>query len=119
VKKRNLYKKVVLTTFFLSLVSSLTFAADRDIVKFQGIIMEINFSKKLMVVNEKQLVWNQATAMNNEKGSPTSFDKLKPKSWVYVEGVENKLDKRIIANRIYLLPKYIDGKERHLYPFIK
>ena len=118
-EKRNFYKKMGLTIFFLSLLSALTFAADRDIVKFQGIIMEINLNKNLMVVNERQLAWNQATAINNEKGSPTTFDKLKPKSWVYVEGVENKLDKRIMVNRIYLLPKYIDEKERYLYPFIK
>jgi len=110
---------MVLTIIFLSSLSALTFAAESDIVRFQGIIMEINFNKNLMIVNERQLAWNQKTAINNEKGSPTTFDKLKPKSWVYVEGVENKLDKRIMVNKIYLLPKYIDEKEKYLYPFIK
>jgi len=33
--------------------------------------------------------------------------------------VEDKAHKRAVAKKIYLLPKYIDEKEKNLYPFIK
>ena len=61
---------MLLAILFSLFISSLTFAADKDIVTFQGIVMELDWKKKM-------------------------------------------------AKKIYLLPKYIDEKEKHLYPFIK
>jgi type II secretory pathway component PulC len=100
-------------------VASLTFAADKDIVKTQGIIMAIDFIKNSMVVNERLVVWDQQTLFNNEKAKPITVDQLKTKNWVYLEGVLDKDRKRVLAKKIYLLPKYIDDKQKHLYPFIQ
>jgi hypothetical protein len=47
------------------------------------------------------------------------MDRLKAKTWVYVEGVQEKGQRRVLAKAIYLLPKYIDGKEKRFYSFIK
>jgi hypothetical protein len=48
-----------------------------------------------------------------------TIDKSRPKTWVYIEGERDKYNNRIIINKIYLLPKYIDKKEKHLYPFMQ
>jgi hypothetical protein len=110
---------IPLIIFFISIISALTFAADKDIVKMQGVVMELDLKKNMMIVNEKQFVWDQNTIIYNEKGFPTTVDKLKTKIWVYIEGVGERVNKRILAKKIYILPKYIDEKERHLYPFIQ
>jgi len=81
--------------------------------------MAIDFIKNSMVVNERLVVWDQQTLFNNEKAKPITVDQLKTKNWVYLEGVLDKDRKRVLAKKIYLLPKYIDDKEKHLYPFIQ
>jgi hypothetical protein len=48
-----------------------------------------------------------------------TVDKLRAKTWVYIEGMKDNIKKRAIAEKIYLLPKYIHEKEKHLYPFIQ
>jgi hypothetical protein len=100
-------------------ISSLTFAGDKDIVKTQGIIMAIDFIKNSMVINERLVVWDQQTLFNNDKGKLIKVDQLKVENWVYLEGVYDKGKKRVLAKSIHLLPKYIDGKDKHLYPFIQ
>ena len=101
------------------LISTLTFSQDGDIVKFQGMVMELDVKQNFLVASEKRVVWNANTSIYNEKGSPISFDKLKVKAWVYVEGVGDKVTKRITASKIYLIPKYINAKEKSLYPFMQ
>jgi hypothetical protein len=72
-----------------------------------------------MIVNEGTFIWNQNTKFYNEKGSLVTVDKLRAKTWVYIEGVKDSAPKRMMAEKIYFLPKYIPGKEKHLYPFIQ
>jgi hypothetical protein len=97
---------------------TLTYGIDENIVKTQGRIMTLDIKKNMMIVNENIFVWNQNMAIYNDKGSPITIDKLKPKTWIYIEGERDKNNKRII-NKIYVLPKYISQKERHLYPFME
>jgi len=119
VLKKNPYPTGILLTILFSLfISSLTFAADKDIVTFQGIVMELDWKKKMIVVNERSFAFNQNTIVYNEKGSLIPQDNLRTKTWVFIEGVKDKNQKKV-AKKIYLLPKYIDAKEKHLYPFIK
>jgi hypothetical protein len=112
-------KRVILPFFLILLISNLTFAADKDIVTLQGVVMDLDLRKNLMFVNERAIGWNQNTLICNEKGSPIPVDKLTTKTWVYIEGVKDEARKRVMAKKIYLLPKYIDGNEKNLYPFIK
>ncbi len=117
--KKNPYPRGLLLILLLSLfISSLTFAADKDIVTFQGKVMELDWKKKVIVVNERSFSFDQNTIVHNEKGSPVPQDNLRAKTWVFIEGVKDKSQKKV-AKKIYLLPKYIDEKEKHLYPFIK
>lgn len=73
----------------------------------------------MMIVNERQFSWDQQTLFYSEKGYPITLDQFKEKSWVYIEGEKDKLNKRIVIKKIYLLPKYVDNKEKHLYPFME
>jgi hypothetical protein len=117
--KSLLEKRMILLLFFMLISSGLTFASEGDIYKGQGLIMNIDAKINMMIVNERQFVWNQNTIVNNEKGSPVQMDKFKAKAWVYIEGVKDKNNNRIIIEKIYLLPKYVDKNERHLYPFMQ
>lgn len=116
---RRIVKIGIPILFLTFTIASLTFAADKDIVKTQGIIMAIELFKNSMVVNERLVVWDQQTLFNNEKAKSITVDQFKTKNWVYLEGLLDKDKKRVLAKKIYLLPKYIDGKEKHLYPFIQ
>ena len=99
-------------TFF-----TLAFGIEENIVKTQGRIMTLDIKKNTMVVNEKTFVWKQNSAIYNDKGSPITIDKFRPNTRVYIEG--EKDNNKIIINKIYLLPKYVEKKERHLYPFME
>jgi hypothetical protein len=112
-------KGILLSVFFLLVFSALTFSADINIVKMQGTVMSVDLKKSTVVISEKTFVWDQKTAFYNEKGSPITVDSLKIKGWVYIEGENDKANKRWVAKKIYLLPKFIERKERYLYPFIQ
>jgi hypothetical protein len=119
VRKSLFWKMMALGIGCLIIFFALTYASEEDIIKFQGIIMDLDFGKKLMIVNERLLVWDEKTIISNAEGSLIPMEKLKPNSWVYIEGERDKVKKQVMIRKIYLLPKYIDGKERHLYPFIR
>ena len=118
-KKSLLIGVMILISCYLFTGCGLALASEEDIVKMQGMIMALDINKNTMVVNEKSFVWSQNTAVYNDKGSPITIDRFKPQTWVYIEGERDKNNRRIIINKIYLLPKYIGKKERHLYPFIQ
>jgi hypothetical protein len=115
----NKKREILLIVFLALLIPALTSALQGDIVKLQGVVMVVDVKQGTFVVNEKLFVWDEHTAIQTEKGIPTTIDKLKVKDWVYVEGVEDMVRKRVEARKIYLLPKQIDRKERHLYPFME
>jgi hypothetical protein len=108
---------MVLVSSFLLVLLSPAFGADGEIVKLQGPIMEITMNKNTMTVNEKQFVWNQKTGFFNDQGTSISADRLKTKSWVYI--VAERDNKRLIIEKIYLLPKYIDNKSQANYSFMQ
>jgi hypothetical protein len=112
-------KGFLLTVFFLLFFSVLTFAEDISIVKMQGVMMSVDLKKSTVVINERTFSWDQHTTFHNEQGSPIKIDKLRTKGWVYIEGENDKVHKRWVAKKIYLLPKFIESKNLHLYPFIE
>ena len=99
--------------------STLTYAADGGMVRVQGKIMEIDLKKNIMTVNERPFAWDQKTTLHNEKGSPTTIDRFRPKTHVYIEGMQDGESKRVLIKKIYLLPKRVEKKDRHLYPFMQ
>jgi hypothetical protein len=119
VRKGLIKKEVPLIVFFIFIISALTFGADKKLVKIQGMVMDLDLKKKTMIVNEMHFVWNDKTIINNEKGSLIAIEKIKPRSWVYIEGETDKVNNRVEARKIYLLPKYIDENERSRYSFMQ
>jgi hypothetical protein len=119
VKKRFFYHGIVLVILLVFVISSLTFAANESIVRIQGKVMELDLKKNIMIVNERMFFWGQNTNFYDDKGFPITADRLRTKGWVYIEASRQGLNKKVVAERIFLLPKYIDEKEKHLYPFIQ
>ena len=118
VRKANVYRFVMFTVVLVFIFSPLAFAQGEDAFKIQGLIMNVDLQKKVMIVNESTFIWDQNTKFYNDKGSPVTADKLRAKTWVYIQGVKDGAGKRMMAEKIYTLPKYIDKKEKHLYPFL-
>jgi hypothetical protein len=110
--------KIPLLVFSVFLFSTLALAQDSDIVKIQGRVMQLDLEKKVMIVNERLFMLDSQTTVRDEKDYRTTVDRLKLQAWVYVEGENNKTIKKLVATKIYLLPKYVERKERHLYPFM-
>ncbi len=118
-KGKFFYHGVALVIFLVLVIYSLTFALDESIVRLQGRVMELDLKKNMMIVNERMFFWGPNTIFYNEKESTITADRLRAKVWVYLEGTRHEADKKVVAEKIYLLPKYIHEKEKHLYPFIQ
>jgi hypothetical protein len=119
VRKAFFYRFIIFGVSFMTSFLALTFASGQDIYMGQGIIMKVEVKQRVMVVNERVFTWDQTTAILNEKGTPISIERFRPKAWAYIEGVIEKRENRVKIEKIYLLPKYVEKKEKHLYPFIK
>jgi len=117
VRNAHVHRLAIFTIVFMLLFLALAFAQEQDAFKMQGLIMNVDLQKNMMIVNESTFIWNPNTKFYNEKGSLVTVDKLRAKTWVYIEGVKDSAQKRMMAEKIYILPKYIDKKEKHLYPF--
>jgi hypothetical protein len=119
VRKSLFWKGITFGIVGVIIFFTLTYASEKDTIKFQGYVMDLNFGKRMMDVNEMLFVWDEKTIINNHAGLPTTMDKLKPHSWVYIEAERDNVKKQMVIRKIYLLPKYIDKKERNRYPFMQ
>ena len=52
-------------------------------------------------------------------GTSIPLEKLRLRDWVYLEGVSDRGSRRNLAKKIYFLPRYVDEKQKHLYPFME
>ena len=111
------WKGIFLSIVWVIIFLTSALASEEDKIKFQGKIMGLNLEKKMMIVNEGLFVWDEETVINNHEGSLITIEKFKPDSWVYIEG--ERIKKQIVIRKIYLLPKYVDNKERNRYPFMQ
>jgi hypothetical protein len=98
---------------------SLASAAEDGTVKVHGKIMAVDARKNTMIVNERVFAWDQKTSVHNEKGSPTRVERFNEKTYVYIVGEQEGEGKRVLIRKIYLLPKRVEKKDRHLYPFMQ
>ncbi len=114
------FPKVMRFLIFLIILISpnVVFSADGGGGKFQGSIMELDSKNNKMIVNEQNVVWTEKTFFGGKEGSPVTAGQLKVKQWVYVVGIKDKANNRVIAQKIYLIPKYIHEKNRDRYPFM-
>jgi hypothetical protein len=102
----------------LILLASSALAQEDKAVKIQGRVMSLDLYMNVITVNEKVFVLNSQTLIRDEKDYPVGVDRLKPEAWVYVVGEYDTTLKKRVARRIYLLPKYVERKERHQYLFM-
>lgn len=105
--KTKSFRTIVVLTLFLSILlfSLQTFAAGKELVRFQGPLMEIYLEKNMMVVNEKFFIWDKKTIFVNESGVPIKPDQLKIDRVVSIEGERVHKKKPILIKEIRLLPK--------------
>jgi hypothetical protein len=105
VKIRFFGKEVALIVCFVLLIPAFTFAAEDKVVRTQGKVMELNFAKKTVIVNEKAFVWNPNTLFFDVKGSPILIteDKLQKGTWVSIEATWIK-NKPLVIKKLILLP---------------
>jgi hypothetical protein len=119
VKRKFFNRGTTFVIFLVLAISSLTFASDESIVRVQGKVMELDLKKNMMIVNERMFVWGRNTLFYNDQGSPITADRLRTKVWVYIEGSSQNRDRKVVAEKVFLIPKYIHEKEKRLYPFIQ
>jgi len=119
VGKRLIRKGVILGTIGVVIVLAVTGAFGEDTVRFQGRFWALNFEKRMMAVNEGGLIWDDKTAIYDDAGKPIPIEKLKPGSWVFIEAERSKDKKHTVIRTLYLLPRYIEYKERSRYPFMQ
>jgi hypothetical protein len=112
-------KGILPFTILVLAVSALAFASDNVDYKIQGKVAAVNLDKKTLVIGETTFSWNEKTIFTDAKESPISINKVTPNAWVYIECEYIKRTDKRIAKKVYLLPKRIEKKEQHLYPFME
>ena len=117
--KSFLCKGFTLGIISVILLFNLSFAYEESNITLQGRIVRISLEKRMMMVNEGTFFWDEKTIFTNPKGASIVPATLKKNSWVYIEGEKNKAGQGIKIRKIYLLPKYINNKERNKYPFMQ
>ena len=103
-KRKFLGKEVILIVCFIFLFSALAFAQGKDI-QTKGKVMQLDFAKKTVIVNEKTFFWNPNTLFFDEKDSPISIteDRLLKGTMVRVEATWVK-NKPLVIKKLSLLP---------------
>ena len=104
-KIRFFGKEVALIVCVIFLFSALAFAQGKD-VQSKGKVMQLDFAKKTVIVNEKTFVWDANTLFYDEKGSPISItaDRLIKGTLVRIEATWIK-NKPLVIKKLHLLPK--------------
>ena len=104
-KIRCFGKEIILVVCFIFLFSALAFAQGKDI-QSKGKVMQFDFAKKTVIVNEKAFVWDANTLFFDEKGSPIFIteDRLIKGTMVRVEATYIK-KKPLMIKKLHLLPK--------------
>ena len=99
---------MTLVVFSILLFSALAFTAEPEAVTIEGRIMDWDLKKNMIVVNEKNFLWNSKTLFYDEKGSLTKTEKLaeqlKMNTLVNIEAVKGAGNRRFIIKKISLLP---------------
>jgi hypothetical protein len=107
---------LALLIFLFSFVQA--YAEEQGAVRIQGTVMALQLQKNMVIVAEKECVWDSKTLFHDEKGSSAKAGLLKKDGWVYIVGVKQK-NKPILIQKLYFLSKYIQPEERHRYPFMQ
>ncbi len=95
-------------------------AAEGNLVRTQGLINTGTDAKAgYLLVNEMKVSMDGATKVLDHRQVPVPVTELKPKRWVYVELEKNPRQKIMKAKSIYVLPYYVNPKNKKDFPFMK
>jgi hypothetical protein len=105
VKIRFFGKEIIIVVCFIFLFSALAFAQGKD-VQSKEKVMQLDFAKKTVIVNEKTFVWDANTLFFDEKASPIFIteDRLVKGTMVRIEATWIK-KKPLVIKKLFLLPK--------------
>ena len=118
-RSRYFRKEILLFAIFVLIISALALASDSVIYKIQGKVTEVNLKKMSLAVYETSFFWDHNTIFSDEKENPITINKVKPNSWIYIVCEYGIRTNKRIAKKVYLLPKPIEDKDKHLYPFME
>ena len=113
--KKYLRNEWIIIFSSIFIFSALALALDEDhTVSVQGLVMDLDLQKKIVVVNEAMFTWNKNTVFHNEQGTPiNNIDRLKLNTRIYIEGELGTIKNCFLAKDIYFLPKYIKGNKKN------
>jgi len=95
-------------------------ATGGNVLRTQGLInSEGNLKAGYLLINEMRVYIDKMTKVMDHREVPISITELKPKKWVYMEIEKDPSQKIIKARKIYLLPYYVNPKERQRFSFMK
>jgi hypothetical protein len=106
VKIRFFGKEVALVVCVVFLFPAFAFAAKDNLVNIRGKVMDVDMTKKKVVVNETTFLWDSKSVFYDEKGDTIPFteDRLRIGTRVSIEATWKKGKPYMIKN-IFLLPK--------------
>lgn len=105
---------------FILSATQMSFALEGRLMCTQGLINPGGDLKKgYLFINEMRVNIDQKTRVIDHQGRLIPISELKPKRWVYMETEQNPSKKMIKATKIYLLPHYVNPKEKQNFSFMK
>lgn len=97
-------KTSLLILLFFWMIPMIGFSND-EVIKTKGILMEIDLKTQTLIINEKKFKWDSNTVVEDEKGYFIKIDILKPNTPIYIESVEDPLQKHLLIKKIRLIKK--------------
>ena len=85
------------------LFSALAFAAEPQSVTIEGMIMDWDLKKNMIVVNEKCFFWNAQTLFYNEAGTLIKPEQLKMNTLVNIEAVKGNRKRGFLIKKLSFL----------------
>ncbi len=109
---------IIFVTLFLMVSNGPAVAEEAPHTEtFQGVISSTGGMPRYLIVNENKILIGENAEVKDHKEREISLSDLKNGKWVYI--VAEKKPSGITAQRIYLLPKNIKGRDKHEYRFMK
>ena len=106
-------------TLILLIALSPVQAKEAKAIRTQGLINPGGNPKAgYLFINEMRVYYDKATLLMDQREMPIPITEFTAKRWVYME-LEKDSRGRIRARRMYLLPHYINPKERKKISFMK
>lgn len=106
-------------TLILLIPLSLAQAKEGNPIRTQGLINPGGNPKAgYLFINEMRVYYDRTTLLMDQREMPIPITEFTARKWVYME-VEKDSRGRIRARKIYLLPHYINPKERKKLSFMK